>query len=232
MHTHFRLWRENIQIHIIISLKNAAGGKYIKFIEMLETLDITITDEKYDKFIVFYELLVEWNEKINLTSITNFEDVFIKHFYDSLCLVKGVDLENQKILDVGSGAGFPSIPLKIIFDDIDITIIDSLNKRIKFLDVLVKSLNIKARLIHGRVEEHEFRNHYDIVTARAVSNQRVLTELCLPFVKVGGLFIALKGPKYLEEYENSKNAIKVLGGKLHKNIEYSVDNQKRALIVI
>ena len=203
-----------------------------RFMKMLEALDITITDEKYEKFITFYELLVEWNEKINLTSITNFEDVFLKHFYDSLCLVKGVNLNQQSLLDVGSGAGFPSIPLKIVFEDLNITIIDSLNKRIKFLKELTKSLNIEVRLIHGRVEEHKFRNHYDIVTARAVSNMRVLAELCLPFVKVGGLFIALKGPKHKEEFEQSKKAVKILGGKLLKTIEYDIDNQKRALILI
>ena len=204
----------------------------IKFINMLEALGITITEEKYEKFIMFYEILIEWNEKINLTSITNFEDVFMKHFYDSLCLVKGTDLKDQRLLDVGSGAGFPSIPLKIVFGELDITIIDSLNKRIKFLEALIQSLDIKARLIHGRVEEHKFRNHYDIVTARAVSNFRVLSELCLPFVKVGGLFIAFKGPKHKEELEEGQNAIKLLGGKLSKVIEYDVENQQRALIVI
>ncbi len=203
-----------------------------KFSEMLKTLEINITDEKYEKFMTFYEILIEWNKNMNLTSITDFEDVFIKHFYDSLCLVKGIELNNQKILDVGSGAGFPGIPLKIIFDDLDITIIDSLNKRIKFLESLTKALDIKVRLIHGRVEEHQFKNHYDIVTARAVSNLQVLTELCLPFAKVGGVFIALKGPKYKEEYENSKNAIRVLGGKLLTSVEYEVVNQKRALVII
>jgi len=203
-----------------------------KFMEMLETLDITITNEKYEKFVMFYKMLIEWNENINLTAITNFEEVFLKHFYDSLCLVKGIDLTNQRLFDVGSGAGFPSIPLKIVFEDLDITIIDSLNKRIKFLSALTKSLNIDVRLIHGRVEEHKFKNHYDIVSARAVSNLRILTELCLPFVKVGGLFIALKGPKYKEELEESKNAVKVLGGKSLKTIEYEVDNQKRALVLI
>lgn len=203
-----------------------------KFTEMLRTLDITITDEKYESFLTYYKLLVEWNEKINLTTIIDFEDVFIKHFYDSLCLVKGIKLSDQSLLDVGSGAGFPSIPLKIIFEELNITIIDSLNKRIKFLDILIKSLDINVRLIHGRVEEHKFKNHYDIVTARAVSNQRVLTELCLPFVKVDGVFIALKGPKFKEEYEVSKNAIKVLGGKLSSTVEYDIDNQKRALIIV
>lgn len=203
-----------------------------KFTEMLQSLDMAITDEKYDKFVIFYELLVEWNKKINLTTITDFEDVFMKHFYDSLCLVKAIKLKDQRLLDVGSGAGFPSIPLKIIFDELDVIIIDSLNKRIKFLDVLTKALEIKVRLIHGRVEEHKFKNHYDIVTARAVSNFRILTELCLPYVKVGGLFIALKGPKYNEELEEGRKTIQVLGGKLSKTIEYDVNNQKRALIII
>lgn len=203
-----------------------------KFTKMLQSLDIELTDEKYKKFVVFYELLVEWNEKINLTTITNFDDVFLKHFYDSLCLVKGIKLKDQRLLDVGSGAGFPSIPLKIVFNELDVTIIDSLNKRIKFLDVLTKALEIKVRLIHGRVEEHKFKNHYDIVTARAVSKFRVLTELCLPFVKVGGLFIAFKGPKYNKEYQEGKKAIQILGGVLSKTIEYDVDNQRRALIII
>lgn len=203
-----------------------------KFSNMLDSLGITITEEKYNKFVTFYEILIEWNKNINLTAITNFEDVFMKHFFDSLCLVKGVKLSNQTLLDVGSGAGFPSIPLKIIFEDLDITIIDSLNKRIKFLEELSKSLDIKVRLIHGRVEEHKFKNHYDIVTARAVSKLPILTELCLPFVKVGGIFIALKGPKFKEEYEDSKNAISTLGGKLSKTIVYEIDNQSRTLIVI
>ncbi len=203
-----------------------------KFIKMLETLDISITDEKYEKFIMFYELLIEWNRKVNLTSITNFEDVFMKHFYDSLCLAKGVKVKNQRLLDVGSGAGFPSIPLKIVFEELDVTIIDALSKRITFLDVLTKAMDIDVRLIHGRVEEHKFRNHYDIVTARAVSNFQILTELCLPFVRVGGLFIAFKGPKYRDEFEKGGNAIKILGGEVAEIIEYSVNNQARVLILI
>ncbi len=203
-----------------------------KFMKMLESLGITITEKKYNKFIKYYDLLLEWNSKINLTSIIEFEDVFIKHFYDSLCLVKAIDLDKQRLLDVGSGAGFPSIPLKIVYDDLDITIIDSLKKRINFLEILTNELNLKVRLIHGRIEDHKFRNHYDIVTARAVSNLRVLSELCIPFVKVNGVFIALKGPKYIDEYHKSKNAIKILGGILSKNIEYTIENQQRALIVI
>jgi len=203
-----------------------------KFINLLKELDIKISDEKYNMFLKYYELLIESNKVINLTTITEFEDVFIKHFYDSLCLVKGVNLNNQKLLDVGSGAGFPSIPLKIIYEDLDITIIDALNKRIKFLEKLTKVLNIKVRLIHGRAEEHMFKNHYDIVTARAVSNLQILLELCLPFVHVGGQFIAYKGPNYKDELKNSSNAIKILGGKKQKIIEYEIEKQNRALIII
>jgi len=203
-----------------------------KFFEMLETIGITINNEQYNKFVTYFELLIEWNKNINLTSITEKEDVFIKHFFDSLCLIKGIELNKQSLLDVGSGAGFPSIPLKIVYDSLDITIIDSLNKRIKFLEALTKVLDIDVRLIHGRVEEHNYRNHYDIVTARAVSNLRVLSELCIPFVKVNGVFIALKGPKYHEEYLDSVNAINILGGKLSKNFEYDIADQKRVLTII
>lgn len=203
-----------------------------KFELLLNEINIELTDKKYNKFIKYYELLIEWNNKINLTAITEFEDVFIKHFYDSLCLVKGIDLTNQSLFDVGSGAGFPSIPLKIIFEDLDITIIDSLNKRIKFLDILIKDLDIEVELIHGRVEEHKHKNYYDIVTARAVSNLQILSELCIPFVKKTGFFIALKGLNYKEELEKSNKAISILGGRLDNIVEYDIEGQRRSLIII
>lgn len=209
-------------------------GDYMKeqFELLLKNLEIDLTQEKYDQFLTYYEILKEWNSKINLTAITEFNDVFIKHFYDSLCLVKGITLSNQSILDVGSGAGFPSIPLKIIYRDLDITIIDSLNKRISFLKELVKELNIDAKLLHGRAEEHQDKNHYDIVTARAVSNLQVLSELCIPFVKKGGYFISLKGANYSEELKKSSEAIRILGGKLEEVIEYDIDGNGRSLIII
>lgn len=203
-----------------------------KFTELLLNIGIEITDVQYDKFLKYYTTLIEWNNKTNLTAITEFDDVFIKHFYDSLCLVKGIKVKSQSLLDVGSGAGFPSIPLKIIFEDIEVTIIDSLGKRIKFLEDLISELGIKATLIHGRVEDHQLRNHYDIVTARAVSNLQVLSELCIPFVKKNGYFVALKGPKYDEELDISKNAIKVLGGKNTQVVEYEIEDQRRALVII
>ncbi len=163
-----------------------------KFELLLNGLNINLTQKMYDQFMKYYEILIEWNSKINLTAITDFDDVFIKHFYDSLCLVKGIKLTNQSLLDVGSGAGFPSIPLKIVYEDLEITIIDSLNKRINFLKLLTKELNINAKLIHGRAEEHKSRDYYNLVTARAVSNLQVLSELCIPYVKKEGYFIALK----------------------------------------
>ena len=203
-----------------------------KFELLLNELNIELTDKMYEQFIKYYELLVEWNEKINLTAITEFEDVFIKHFYDSLCLVKGIKINTQSLLDVGSGAGFPSVPLKIVFKDLDITIIDSLNKRINFLKLLTEELDIKVELIHGRAEEHKYKNHYDLVTARAVSNLQILSELCIPFVKKGGIFIALKGSNYKEELNKSTNAIKTLGGKTDRVIEYEVKGLSRSLIII
>ena len=203
-----------------------------KFELLLNGLNINLTQKMYDQFMKYYEILIEWNSKINLTAMTDFDDVFIKHFYDSLCLVKGTDLTNQSLLDVGSGAGFPSIPLKIVYENLEITIIDSLNKRINFLKVLTKELNVNVKLIHGRAEEHKNRNHYDLVTARAFSNVQVLSELCIPYVKKEGLFIALKGSNFKEELNNSSNAIKTLGGKLNNVIEYDIEGIGRSLIII
>jgi 16S rRNA (guanine527-N7)-methyltransferase len=202
------------------------------FEELLSNLNIKLTEEQTLKLDKYYELLVEWNEKINLTSIIEKEEVFIKHFYDSLCLLKGIKIDNQKLLDVGSGAGFPSLPLKIVFPNLDVTIIDALNKRIKFLEVLTTALDLKVRLIHGRAEEHMHKNNYDIVTARAVANLRLLSELCIPFVKPGGVFIALKGPKHIEEIESSYNAFKMLNAELEEVITYNILDQERSLVIV
>jgi len=219
--------------YTIIMIK-CLQGDYMKeqFELLLKELNIDLTQKMYEQFNKYYEILIEWNNKINLTAITEFDEVFIKHFYDSLCLVKGIKLSNQSLLDVGSGAGFPSIPLKIIYENLDITIIDSLNKRINFLKILSKELKIEVKLIHGRAEEHKNKNHYELVTARAVSNLQILSELCIPFVKRGGNFISLKGSNYKEELENSSNAIKILGGKLNKVIEYDIKGNGRSLIII
>ena len=153
-----------------------------QFISQLKLIGITLNDKQITQFEDYFLQLIEWNKKMNLTTITEKEEVYIKHFLDSVYLTKICKLDKQRILDVGSGAGFPSIPLKIVFPDLQVTIIDSLNKRIQFLEDLTKKLGINATLIHGRAEEHTKREYYDIVTARAVANQSILSELCIPFV--------------------------------------------------
>lgn len=203
-----------------------------EFVELLKTLGIEISDSQYIKFEKYFHFLVEWNEKINLTAITDLEGVFVKHFYDSLCLVKATEFTNQSLLDVGSGAGFPSIPLKILYPELNITIIDALSKRIKFLELLVKELDVEVELIHGRAEEYKRKHCFDIVTGRAVANMRMLSELCIPFVKVEGFFLAMKGSKSDSEVEESLFAIKELGGIIDKDISYQVSGQERHIVVI
>lgn len=203
-----------------------------EFIKLLENLDIKLTEKQYNQFQTYHRLLDEWNEKINLTAITGKRDVFVKHFYDSICLIKAIDLDTQTLLDVGSGAGFPSIPLKIIYPGLKITIIDALNKRIKFLQILADSLDVEVELIHGRAEEYMRKHCYDIVTARAVANLNMLSELCIPFVKLNGVFIAMKGPKLDEELDSSIKAIELLGGKIEQDVQYIVDDQTRHLLVV
>jgi 16S rRNA (guanine527-N7)-methyltransferase len=146
--------------------------------------------------------------------------------------VKSLDFESQTLLDVGSGAGFPSIPLKIIFPNLKITIIDALKKRITFLDHLTEELGVDVTLIHGRAEEFMRKHCYDIVTARAVANLNMLSELCIPFVRVGGQFLAMKGPRLTEEILDSKHAIEMLGGTIKSDIEYTIDDQERHILVV
>lgn len=213
-------------------LKYEIGGNMKEFIDLLKEKGIELTDNQLNQFEIYYTELVEWNSKINLTAITEKRDVYIKHFFDSILVNKGCTLETQTLLDVGSGAGFPSIPLKIMYPELKITIIDSLNKRITFLKDLTKKLGIEATLIHGRAEEHPNKNMYDIVTARAVSNLRILGELCIPFVKPGGLFLSLKGPKASEELSESKTMLKSLQSTLEDTIVYKVDDSERRLLII
>lgn len=203
-----------------------------KFILLLKELNISANDQILTKFDIYYKTLIEWNKKMNLTAITDEDDVYLKHFYDSLCTVKAENCRNKTLLDVGSGAGFPSIPLKIVFPDIKVTIIDALSKRISFLTELCNKLDIDVTLIHGRAEEHSLRNHYDIVSARAVANLRVLAELCIPFVKKDGYFLSLKGPKIKAEIENAHNAIKVLGGSVEEIVTYFVGDEERSIAKI
>lgn len=179
---------------------------------------IHLSDEQLSQFYSYYQILIEWNEKINLTAITDFDEVIKKHFLDSLSIGRIIDQnENISILDIGTGAGFPGIPIKIAFPNTNITLMDSLNKRVKFLNEVINTLELKKiEAIHGRAEDFSkkgmLRENFDICVSRAVANLSSLSEFCLPYVKVGGKFISYKSEKALEELESSKNAISILGG--------------------
>lgn len=184
----------------------------------IEDLDLKLTEKDKSRFSNYKELLKEWNEKINITTITEDNEIDIKHFLDSLtCLSLDLFEGEKTVIDIGTGGGFPGIPLKIMKENLDITLLDSLNKRIIFLDEVIKELGLKdIKAIHGRAEElsrqAEYREKFSIAISRAVASLDTLSEYCLPFVKVGGHFIAMKGPDIEEELETSKNAIKLLGG--------------------
>ena len=211
--------------------------KINEFIEELKKLGIELTEDQIKKLEEYYNLLVEWNEKINLTAITKKEDVYLKHFYDSLTLIKAIDLNKPiKVCDAGTGAGFPGIVLKIVFDNIDITLVDALNKRVNFLNNVIEKLGLKnIKVIHTRIEEFaKFdRETYDLVTSRAVSRLNILDELCIPLVKIGGYFIPMKG-NISEELEEAKAGIKELGGKEEEIISFLLpkENSIRNLIKI
>lgn len=204
----------------------------------LEKLNINLTDEMNNKFELYYSKLVEVNSYMNLTAITEHDEVYIKHFLDSLFITKAINNNNPyTILDVGSGAGFPSIPLAIVDKNANVTIIDALNKRINFLNDLVKYIGINNVIAyHKRAEEYavEKRESFDYVTARAVARLNVLSELCLPLVKIGGYFIAMKGQGGKEELDEAMNAVKILGGSVERIIEVSLpdDLGKREIILI
>lgn len=197
--------------------------------------NLEVTQSLYDKLEVYAEYLVEYNEKVNLTAITEHRDIYIKHFLDSLIPLTYVDIpKNSTLIDVGTGAGFPSIPMKLYRPDIKITLLDSLNKRIVFLESLCDRLEIHADYIHGRAEDFgknmRYREQFDFVTARAVANLQVLSEYCLPFIKVGGSFIAMKGLS--EDISQSENAIKVLGGGISNDITYTIPPEDNRRIIV
>lgn len=179
-----------------------------------------LTERQLQQFVTYYETLIEWNQKMNLTAIEEPVEVAYKHFVDSACLLRVVpDLRGKAMIDIGTGAGFPGVPLKIMEPDLDLTLFDSLNKRIVFLQALCQKLQLEqVKAVHGRAEEFgvkpEYRQQYHIATARAVARMPVLLEICLPFVKKGGLFIALKGPELEQELQESGNALRELGGKI------------------
>lgn len=203
--------------------------------EKFSQCDIEVSREAYEKFDIYAKFLVEYNEKVNLTAITEPTEILCKHFIDSACLLKYVDIKPEStLIDVGTGAGFPSIPLKILRPDIKLTLLDSLNKRIDFLKQLCDKLDIEADFIHGRAEDFskmpEYREQFDYSCARAVANLSTLSELCIPFVKVGGSFISMKGPS--EDVSRGTNAIELLGGKIEDITDYSLFDEQRRIITV
>ena len=202
-----------------------------EFLEALKELGIEVTNEKLNQLNKYYELLVEWNEKINLTAITEKKDVYLKHFYDSLTLAKVIDLNSiSTFADVGTGAGFPGIVIKIFFPDINITLIDSLNKRIEFLKIVIKELKLdKIEVVASRAEELKEREKYEVVTARAVANLHILLEMLVP---LSSKYVILMKGEAKEELENTANLYKELNIKLVSKEEFllPIENSKRTLL--
>ena len=202
-----------------------------EFYAHLANLGYPLTDRQKEQYERYFELLVEWNEKINLTAITEKDEVYLKHFYDSIAPILQGLIKNQpiRLLDIGAGAGFPSLPMKILFPELDVTIIDSLNKRINFLHLLAEDLGLSGvHFYHGRAEDFAqdkaFRAQFDLVTARAVARMQVLSELTIPYLKVGGRLLALKASNAPEELEEAKTALNLLFSKVEDNLQYALPN--------
>lgn len=213
-----------------------------QFEKYLEQFQITLSNKQKEQFLKYYELLVEWNGFMNLTAITEFDDVMKKHFADSLSIVKAfseIRTEKLKVIDIGTGAGFPGIPLKIVFPQIELTLLDSLQKRLKFLQEVIEQLELgEVELIHGRAEDFckpsMKREQYDLCVSRAVANLATLSELCLPYVKMGGKFIPYKSEKAEEEVKAAQKAVRLLGGEVKDQIEFELPESDigRTLVVI
>lgn len=190
-----------------------------RFQNGLSALGISFSDEMLNQFIIFYEMMVEKNKVMNLTAITEWDEVIEKHFLDSVSLAANMDLhKNIQVLDLGTGAGFPGIPLKILFPELEIVLMDSLNKRIVFLNGVIESLKLKGiSAVHGRAEDmarkSEYREKFDLCVSRAVANLSSLCEYCIPFLKIGGIFVSYKSGEIEEEVRRAKKAVSVLGGK-------------------
>lgn len=210
------------------------------FYQALAEQGLELNDRQKKQFHRYFQLLVEWNEKINLTAITAEEEVYLKHFYDSLApILQGYVLnEPISLLDIGAGAGFPSLPMKILFPQLEVTIIDSLNKRIQFLHLLAEDLGLEGvHFYHGRAEDFaqdkQFRAQFDLVTARAVARMQILSELTIPFLKVGGRLIALKASSAEDELHQAKNALNLLFAKVLENVDYQLPNgDPRTLTIV
>ncbi len=214
-----------------------------QFQKDLEYFGIQLSQKQLEQFLVYYEMLTEWNTMINLTAITEYDDVMKKHFADSLSLTKAFDetylTKPLSVIDVGTGAGFPGLALKIAFPNLKVTLLDSLNKRIHFLDALIEKLGLTGvETVHGRAEDFakpgKLRESFDLCVSRAVANLSVLSEYCLPYVKQGGFFISYKSEKISEEIGTAGNAISILGGKLERQIEFTLPDSDiyRNLVII
>jgi 16S rRNA (guanine527-N7)-methyltransferase len=212
----------------------------VQFNKDVREMGIELSDSQVEQFLVYYEMLTEWNEVMNLTAITNYEDVMKKHFVDSISLIKAYDVsKNVSVIDVGTGAGFPGLALKIAYPNLKVTLLDSLNKRINFLDAVIEKLGLtNIDTVHGRAEDYakkgKLREEYDLCVSRAVANLSTLSEYCLPFVKVGGQFISYKSEKITEEMTAASHAINLLGGKVSKQVEFTLPDSDiyRNLFVI
>ena len=200
---------------------------------LFKKYNLELSEDAYNKFAVYAGFLVEYNQNVNLTAITDGEEILVKHFLDSVLVCRYCDIpQNSSVIDVGTGAGFPSVPLKIFRPDIKITLLDSLNKRITFLQLLCQKLGIQADFIHGRAEDSGknplYREKFDVACARAVANLSVLSEFCLPFVRKDGIFISMKG--FSENIENARNSVEMLGGSLETPVDYSLENEGRRIV--
>lgn len=211
---------------------------FTKFRNSMNSIGIELTNSQLNAFETYYDMLIDRNKVMNLTAITEFDEVMDKHFLDSIYLFRSIELKaDYKLIDIGTGAGFPGIPLKIVFPELKITLLDSLNKRVGFLNDVIDELNLNdIEAIHGRAEDiardKAYRASYDIAVSRAVANLSTLSEYCLPFVKIGGKFVSYKSGDCADEVDNAKAAIHLLGGKINKIDEFTYSNNSRSFIVI
>lgn len=203
----------------------------------MKRFNIELTEEQINKFNIYCNMLIEWNSKMNLTAIKEPTEIAVKHFVDSCSVLNYVKIKkNAKVIDIGTGAGFPGIPLKILREDLDITLLDSLNKRLVFLNEVAKELNLELNTVHSRAEDlgrqENHREQYDIAISRAVAPLNVLSEYSIPFVRKGGKFISMKGPNVQSEIDEAKKGIRILGGKCNNVVQFSIGDNSRSIVIV